>query len=87
MLSEVSARLLENSGITLHFSAEVTEKMAEEGFDPVYGARPLRRAIQRKVEDTLSQYLLSGTFREGDRVVAGVDAEGEITYEKEEASE
>ncbi len=83
MLGEVSARLLENSAISLAFSPEVVEKLAEEGFDPVYGARPLRRAIQRSVEDSLSSYLLSGSFREGDRVKAILSPEGKIQYEKE----
>ena len=57
--------------------------LAEEGFDPVYGARPLRRAIQRRVEDTLSTYLLSGTFTEGDAVRATLNPEKEIVYGKE----
>jgi len=82
MLGEVAKRLEENSGIALSFEDEVVAKLAEEGFDPVYGARPLRRAIQRSVEDSLSTYLLSGTFREGDRVKASL-SEGEITYAKE----
>ncbi|MBR2616575.1 MAG: ATP-dependent Clp protease ATP-binding subunit, partial [Clostridia bacterium] len=83
MLSEVARRLQENSGIALSFSPEVVEKLAEEGFDPVYGARPLRRAIQKRVEDSLSTYLLEGTFREGDRVRSTLSADGEICYEKE----
>ena len=42
--------------------------MAEEGFDPVFGARPLKRLIQRKLQDSLALKLLNGEFREGDRV-------------------
>ena len=83
MLSEVAGRLKENAGITLLFDKAVSEKLSEEGFDPVYGARPLRRAIQKRVEDSLSTYLLEGAFVEGDRVRAALSESGEILYEKE----
>jgi ATP-dependent Clp protease ATP-binding subunit ClpC len=82
MLGTVSQRLAEASGITLECEEELVLHLAKEGFDPVYGARPLRRAIQRKVEDSLSTYLLSGTFREGDRIVAKL-SDGKICYEKQ----
>ena len=82
MLQEVSGRLLETSGITLTFDEAVEEKLSREGFDPVYGARPLRRAIQRTVEDSLSNFLLSGAFREGDQINACLDEEGQIRYSK-----
>ncbi len=83
MLREVALRLSDNSRITLSFDDAVAEKLAEEGFDPVYGARPLRRAIQRKVEDSLSTYLLSGTFREGDHLLASLAEDGSISYQKQ----
>ncbi len=51
------------------------EKLAELGFDPEMGARPLRRVIQQKVEDTLSDKLLIGEFQDGDLIL--VDLEGE----------
>jgi ATP-dependent Clp protease ATP-binding subunit ClpC len=85
MLSQVADRLKEASGIDLSFSDEVSELLAKEGFDPVYGARPLRRAIQRKVEDSLSSYLISGAFKEGDRICATLSETGDISYEKENA--
>ncbi len=81
MLSEVSARLSQN-GITLSFEEQVAEHLAEEGFDPVYGARPLRRAIQRRVEDSLSTYLLSDEISQGDKVIASLDGEGNLQYKK-----
>ncbi len=81
MLSRVAARLKESSGITVTFSPQVIEHMADAGFDVEYGARPLRRAIQKQVEDSLSSYLLSGTFKEGD-VIRATLTDGKITYEK-----
>jgi len=82
MLRQVAERLKEASGITLTFSKEVTEKLAREGFDPVYGARPLRRAIQKSVEDSLSTRLLEGKFTQGDTLLATLTDDGSITYEK-----
>ena len=81
MLQEVAARLRDASGITLTFSPEVVDQLAREGFDPVYGARPLRRAIQKRVEDSLSTHLLESEFSAGDtlRAVLSDDA---ISYEK-----
>ncbi len=84
MLTEVSARLKESADIHLAFSGEVVEKLAREGFDPVYGARPLRRAIQKSVEDSLSTLLLEGKFSAGDSLRAVLAEDSSITYEKSE---
>ncbi len=83
MLGEVSDRLKTSSEITLSFEGAVAEMLAKEGFDPVYGARPLRRAIQRRVEDSLASYLLEGTFASGDRILAYRGEENKIEYRKE----
>ncbi|MBQ3075705.1 MAG: hypothetical protein IJC26_06510, partial [Clostridia bacterium] len=80
MLQEVAARLKDASGIDLTFSPEVTDQLARDGFDPVYGARPLRRAIQKRVEDSLSTRLLEGKFTAGDSLRATLSEEGEISY-------
>ncbi len=82
MLSEVANRLETSSGIALSFADDLTRLLAKEGFDPVYGARPLRRAIQRRVEDSLASYLLEGKWQAGDRVKATL-SDGTIHYEKE----
>ncbi len=66
---------LEERGIALSLTEAARKKLAEEGYDPAYGARPLRRVIQRQVENQLSRGMLDGTFREGDTVV--IDAEDE----------
>ncbi|MCA1594940.1 MAG: AAA family ATPase [Chloroflexi bacterium] len=61
---------LATQGMKLEVSTEAKEVLAKEGFDPTYGARPLRRAIQRLIEDPLSELLLLGRFHEGDTIVA-----------------
>ena len=65
MLSTVSARM-EAMGIHLDASDEAVAELAKEGFDPKYGARPLRRAIQSKVEDAVAEKMLDGTLHTGD---------------------
>jgi ATP-dependent Clp protease ATP-binding subunit ClpC len=57
------------------------ELLATEGYDPQYGARPLRRAIQRLVEDPLSDAMLRGKFAAGDEIVLDV-REGAVVFEK-----
>ena len=62
-------------GIELDVPDEVVAYLAKAGFDPQYGARPLRRAIQRTIEDALSEEILAGRIHLGDRVAASVDGE------------
>jgi ATP-dependent Clp protease ATP-binding subunit ClpC len=64
MLKQVQSRLAEQ-GITVSFEDSVSARMADAGFDPIYGARPLRRAIQTQVEDLLSEKLLEGKVKPG----------------------
>jgi ATP-dependent Clp protease ATP-binding subunit ClpC len=68
MVKEVQERLQERS-ITFELTPAASEWLAREGFDPVFGARPLRRAIQRHLENPLSKGILAGDFREGDHVI------------------
>ena len=51
-------------------------------FDPQYGARPLRRLVQRRIQNALATALLEGRFKDGDRVVVKTDAKGELLLEK-----
>ncbi len=81
MLGEVQKRI-NGLGIGIEFSEDVVKTLAKEGFDPVYGARPLRRAIVRRVEDTFSEEMIAGNVKEGDKVRA-VMKDGAIAYEKE----
>ncbi len=73
--------LLKDRGIELELTEAALERIADEGYDPVYGARPLRRVIQKRIQDVLAMEILSGKFREGDRVQADVK-NGEIVFEK-----
>jgi ATP-dependent Clp protease ATP-binding subunit ClpC len=69
---------LGNQEMTLEISDKAKDKIAEEGFDKVYGARPLRRVIQRLIEDPLSEELLRFKYKAGDTVLVEVDDKGEV---------
>ena len=84
MLSDVKKRIADMN-IHIDFDQTVIELVAKEGFDPVYGARPLRRAIQRKLEDSFSTALLEGAFSSGDHISATAE-DGNIKFLKTEKS-
>ena len=67
---------LADKKITLHFDEEALQWLAEAGYDPVYGARPLKRVIQRQVQDPLSLKILSGDVADGSEVVVTVGMDG-----------
>jgi ATP-dependent Clp protease ATP-binding subunit ClpB len=77
-VERLHARLAE-SGITLELTPEARARIAEEGYDPAYGARPLKRVIQKRLQDPLALQMLVREVQPGDTVVAGIDAAGEIT--------
>jgi ATP-dependent Clp protease ATP-binding subunit ClpB len=84
-LERLCARLAER-GIDLELTDAAKEAVAEAGWDPTYGARPLKRALQRLVENPLAMRLLEGEFADGDRI--RVEAEnGELMFEKVGAAE
>ncbi len=83
MLKEVAGRMQDNE-ITVEFSDAVKDLLAEKGYDEKYGARPLRRTIQRLIEDRLSEELLKGTFAAGDTVTVGVNDSGEVEVSKKQ---
>jgi ATP-dependent Clp protease ATP-binding subunit ClpC len=80
-LEKVAERLKEHS-LVLTATPEALASIAEQGYDAEFGARPLRRVIQQKVEDLLSDKLLSGEFADGDAIEVTVNDDGEITLEK-----
>lgn len=80
MLSEIAKRI-EQQNISIEFDDEVVAYLAKEGFDPVYGARPLRRAMQRRIEDSISTELLNGNIKPGDNVRAFMD-DGNVKFSK-----
>jgi ATP-dependent Clp protease ATP-binding subunit ClpC len=77
LLREVASRLTEQ-GITLEVTERFKDRLVEEGYNPSYGARPLRRAITRLLEDCLAEEILSGRVKDGDTVVVDVDDEGQV---------
>jgi len=85
MLRTVAARV-EDMKIHLSFDDAAVELLSEKGFDPVYGARPLRRTIQSEVEDTAAEKILDGKIAEGDRVLVTAK-DGKIVLEKQAAAE
>lgn len=68
----VASRIREQ-GLDLEVTPAALGRLVKEGYDPTYGARPLKRAIQRLIEDPLSEEMLRGTFRSGDKVVADLE--------------
>jgi ATP-dependent Clp protease ATP-binding subunit ClpC len=70
---EAVRKRLEEKNITLDMSQEAIDFLIEKGFDPVYGARPLKRTIQRYVEDPMSEAIIAGTFKEGTKVTVRPD--------------
>ncbi|TKI57933.1 ATP-dependent Clp protease ATP-binding subunit [Brevibacillus antibioticus] len=68
LMTEDLRKRLKEQDIDFQLSEEAKKVLAKEGFDPAYGARPLRRAIQRHIEDNLSEELLKGTISKGDTV-------------------
>lgn len=68
--------LLADRKITLDLDGRATDWLAEEGYDPVYGARPLKRAIQRSLQNPLAGLLLEGTIRDGETVHVSADRDG-----------
>ena len=75
MIATVSARI-KALGVDVTFKDEALDYLAKEGTDPVYGARPLRRTIMHKVEDSFATAMLDGSFAKGDKVEVGADGNG-----------
>ena len=87
-MSEVRERLSEH-GLSVKVTAEARDWLANIGYDPAFGARPLRRALQKHVESPLSMKLLAGEFGSGDIVLVDVeDQEGEqvLVFQHQEKS-
>lgn len=80
---EKVAERMRDHNITLHASTAALDQIAAEGFDPEMGARPLRRVIQDKVEDHLSDAVLSHEFNDGDSILVDLDKEKKIVLKRE----
>ena len=80
-LGQLRRRLIDRS-LDLQLDDRARDLLGEAGFDPVYGARPLKRAIQQQIENPLAQQLLQGLYAPGDRIRVGVDDQGRLTFSK-----
>jgi ATP-dependent Clp protease ATP-binding subunit ClpC len=78
MLKEVFKRA-EEKEIKIDVTERFKDRLVDEGYNPSYGARPLRRAIMRLLEDSMAERMLSGEIKEGDSVIIDVDADGQVT--------
>ena len=76
------AGLLEKRKIELKVTPEVLDKIGELGYDPVFGARPLKRVIQRLIQDPLAMDILSGKFKEGSKISMKINEKGNIEFSK-----
>ncbi|MFN5240114.1 MAG: ATP-dependent Clp protease ATP-binding subunit [Aphanizomenon sp.] len=86
MLRDVAGRL-KDKDIALEVTEAFKEKVVQEGYDPSYGARPLRRAIVRLLEDSLVEAILAGEIAEGDKAIVDVDDDGQVKVRKLETRE
>jgi ATP-dependent Clp protease ATP-binding subunit ClpB len=81
-LGQLRKRLIDR-GMDLALDDAARDLLGEAGFDPVYGARPLKRAIQQQIENPLAQQLLQGVYGPGDRIRVGVDESGRLSFAKQ----
>ena len=84
MLKEVFARMLEK-GIALSVTEAFKERLVDEGYNPSYGARPLRRAVMRLLEDSLAEEFLSGRIGDGDSALVDINDEKQVVIRKQGA--
>jgi ATP-dependent Clp protease ATP-binding subunit ClpC len=75
MLGELKLRLEEEHSISLTLDKKANDLLVERGYDPDYGARPMRRAIERMIENRISELILEGTFGDGSAINVSVDGE------------
>jgi ATP-dependent Clp protease ATP-binding subunit ClpC len=78
LLADIAKQLTEQREMMLDVTSAVKEKIVTEGFDPSYGARPLRRAMMKLLEDSLAEAILRGEINDGDRVLIDLDDDGNV---------
>ena len=85
LVSELSSHMITDRSITLEVTADVKEWLIRENFQPTYGARPMRRAVQKYIADPLSEDILRGRFKDVQKVVATLK-NGAVAFLEEEAA-
>ena len=84
LLKDLFKRLKEQE-LTVEISDDVKDILADEGYSEAYGARPLRRVIQKKIEDVLAEEILSGEYKAGDTIYLNLDADKKICFDREKS--
>ena len=79
---DIMKRRAQDRNIDLVFKDKSKELISKEGYDPAYGARPLKRLIQKKIQDTLALMILKGEVKDGDTVTVDADSFGNVTFAK-----
>ena len=86
LLKDLFKRLKEQE-LNVEVSDEVKDALADEGYNEAYGARPLRRVIQKKIEDVLAEEILSGQYKAGDTIYLNLDADKKICFDREKSKQ
>ncbi|MED3647637.1 ATP-dependent protease ATP-binding subunit ClpC [Halalkalibacterium halodurans] len=86
LMADQLKKRLEEQGVSFELTEAAKDKITDLGYDPEYGARPLRRALQREVEDRLSEELLKGTIQKGQRAIIDVENGELVVHSKEGAT-
>lgn len=86
LLDEIAQQVKEQREMTLEVTEAFKNLVVSEGYDPSYGARPLRRAITRRLEDSLAEAILSGQIKDGNTVIVDVDEAGQVKVVPSEVS-
>jgi ATP-dependent Clp protease ATP-binding subunit ClpC len=87
LMMERVNKQLRTQDLVLECTLALRERLAEEGFDPSLGARPLRRSVQRLIEDPLAEEVLKGTFRPGDSLEGYINEQGEVAFHRKPIDE
>lgn len=82
LMFKSTRKRVQRQGYDIELSDKAIDLLAEEGYDPQYGARPMKRVLQRRVDNELSKHLLSGKFKLGDTIYVDTNEEEQLTFEK-----
>lgn len=84
MLEKVRQQL-RGQGMELEVTDKAKDYIAQEGYDPQFGARPLRRFIRRQLENEISNMILKGDFKDGDKILVDLDEDGKLVFTAQKA--
>jgi ATP-dependent Clp protease ATP-binding subunit ClpC len=84
LVNELNLQMLQSRNIHIEVSQEVKERLIRDNYQPTYGARPMRRAIQKHITDPLSEEMLRGRFKESQKILVTMK-DDQIEFQEEEA--